>query len=136
MSAEQWDVLEMVESGGGRIVLNGTEPGERTLLPAFPEEGLEEDPLSVLCGHYCSHIIDVYQRPNHRLYSWLRSHLSDRQARGLILWHHYGCDLWRAEAGSLREAFGLPLLAMEATEGRRCQPRDANRVQAFLEMLR
>ena len=38
--------------------------------------------------------------------------------RGIVLWHFTGCDLWRAEAQTLREAFGLPVLLLEAAENR------------------
>ena len=47
-----------------------------------------------------------------------------------------GCDLWRAEAESLREAFSLPLLVLESHDMRSIAPREAHRLQAFIESLR
>ena len=78
------------------------------------------DPFDALVAGYFENIVDVFQRPNTRLYSWLKPRLLSRQARGIVLWHFTGCDLWRAEAQTLREAFGLPVLLLEAARSRRC----------------
>jgi len=80
--------------------------------------------------------VDVFQRPNTRLYSWLKERLAARKVRGIVLWHFTGCDLWRAEAQTLRETFGLPVLPLEAGEAAGVTPRDANRLQAFVETLK
>jgi hypothetical protein len=45
-----------------------------------------------------------------------------------------GCDLWRAESESLREAFGLPVLLLSAEEA--SPSRSISRLEAFLESLR
>ena len=71
-----------------------------------------------------------------RLYAWLERRLKSRQVRGIVLWHFTGCDLWRAEAQSMREAFGLPLLMVEPGEESGIAQRLVNRVEAFLEMLK
>jgi benzoyl-CoA reductase/2-hydroxyglutaryl-CoA dehydratase subunit BcrC/BadD/HgdB len=84
---------------------------------------------------FARRVVDVYQRPNTRLYAWLAERLAARGARGIILWHYVGCDLWRAEARSLREAFDLPVLALDADETPSGRARNAGRVQAFLETL-
>jgi hypothetical protein len=59
-----------------------------------------------------------------------------RNVRGLVLWHFTGCDLWRAEAPTLRELTGLPVLLLEAGEGPGVSQRQVNRVEAFLETLK
>ena len=51
--------------------------------------------------------------------------------RGIVLWHFTGCDLWRAEAQTLRETFGLPVLLLEASDEPGNTPRELNRLQAF-----
>jgi len=79
--------------------------------------------------------VDVFQRPNTRFYAWLKPRLLDRHVRGIVLWHFTGCDLWRAEWQTLREVSGLPVLLLEADEAAGVSPRDANRLQAFVEML-
>lgn len=150
LARKHWEVLDRIEAVGGTIVLNATEAGERSLWTsdlgpalagATPKPELSTEPdwrpaLAALAQAYCDHCVDAYQRPNTRLYNWLQSRLSERGVRGIILWHFVGCDLWRAEAASLREAFGLPLLLLEADETAACPPRSVGRLQAFVESLR
>ena len=133
LAATEWNLFDVVESAGGRIVLNATEPGERCLLPPLPQR--LDDPLTALADYYFDNITDVFQRPNTRLYDWLRAALNERSVRGIVLWVHIGCDLWRAEAASLREAFGLPVLMLDAHEGAGGGLRDTNRLAAFVESL-
>jgi benzoyl-CoA reductase/2-hydroxyglutaryl-CoA dehydratase subunit BcrC/BadD/HgdB len=118
------------------VVLNATEPGERCLLPALPSGTLEKSPFTLMADHYFDHCVDVFQRPNIPLYEWLRPRLAARQAWGLLVWAHVGCDLWRAEAASLREAFNLPLLLLDEHETRGVGPRLLTRLGAFVESLR
>ena len=132
----QLDLFDAVESVGGSVVLNATEPGERCLLPPWPDRPAGQSPLALLAGHYFDHAVDVFHRPNSRLYAWLGTRLVGRRARGIVLWVHVGCDLWRAEAASLREAFGLPVLILDQHETRGIGPRDLTRLGAFVESLR
>ncbi len=132
----QLELFDAVASAGGRVVLNATEPGERCLLPPGPRCGEGRAPMTALADHYFDQAVDVFHRPNSRLYGWLGARLTERSVRGLVLWVHVGCDLWRAEAASLREAFGLPLLVLDEHEGRGVSPRDLTRLCAFVESLR
>jgi len=137
-------VLDLIEKLGATIVLNATEPGERNLWSAQPKElwpgGPERFSLEQLrlrlAEDYVLHCTDVYQRPNTRLYAWLRERLQARHARGIILWYYAWCDLWRAEIQTLRESFGLPVLPLEADIFSGSEPGAINRVEAFLESLR
>ena len=131
----QWALLDAIESVGGCVVLNATEPGERCLLPPRPDSANGVLPLRALADHYFDHVVDVFQRPNSRLYEWLAARLTQRRVRGIVLWVHVGCDLWRAEAASLRDAFGLPLLVLESHDVRAGSLRDTNRLAAFIEAL-
>lgn len=130
--ASFWELFDLVESAGGTVVLNATENGERSLgsfdSPESAKAGLAEE-------FFCR-CIDVFQRPNSRLYQWLAQRLKQRNVRGILLWHYVGCDLWRAEADSLREKLGLPVLLLEAEESAGVSPRLAGRVEAFIETLR
>lgn len=106
-----WHVMDLIESAGGRVVLNATEAGERSLssdaaVEEAPGAGTSLPPLRALpaatpedlarlCLDNCA---DVFQRPNTRLYAWLKPRLRSRQVRGIVLWHYVGCDLWRTEA--------------------------------------
>jgi hypothetical protein len=133
--APHWKLLDEIEAAGGRVVLNATENGERSLSPAFEFEA-GANPLAVLVRGCCDNIVDVFQRPNTRLYSWLKPRLVSRHMRGIVLWHFTGCDLWRAEAQTLRETFDLPVLLLEAGGEPGTTPRDVNRIEAFVETLK
>jgi benzoyl-CoA reductase/2-hydroxyglutaryl-CoA dehydratase subunit BcrC/BadD/HgdB len=141
LCAAQWPLFDAIESAGGCVVLNATEPGERCLLPPLADgfascaHSLGEL-LTVLCEHYLAHLADVFQRPNSPLYAWLGPRLARRDVRGIVLWTYVGCDLWRAEAASLREAFGLPVLALDSPVLRAGGCREQNRLAAFVESLR
>jgi len=145
-----WDLLDTLEAAGARVVLNATENGERSLLPAFPGEcscrdnsmthmrhlTVQDNPAHALAGFYFANCVDVFQRPNSRLYTWLGERLTARAVRGIVLWVYTGCDLWRAEAQTLRETFSLPVLLLEADEAQPRSPRHLGRIQAFIETLR
>ena len=138
--APHWPLFDEIESAGGRVVLNATETGERSLCPAFDfaahsSTDTPATPFDVLVHGYCDHLVDVFQRPNTRLYAWLKPRLAARQVRGIVLWHFTGCDLWRAEFQTLRETFGLPVLLLEAGAEPGLTPREQTRLQAFVETL-
>ena len=133
LSVADWNLFDMIEAAGGWVALNATKTGERSLCPTFENEC---GPFDNLVSGYFENIADVFQRPNTRLYSWLKPRLESRHIRGIVVWHFTGCDLWRAEAQSFREAFGLPVLLLEAGETPGISPRDINRIQAFVETLK
>jgi hypothetical protein len=128
-----WPLLETIENAGGRVVLNATETGELSVSAAY-EVDTAADPFEALVEAWFGHIVDVFQRPNTPLYSWLKPRLVSRQVRGILLWHFSGCDLWRAEAQTLRGTFGLPVLVLEAADG--LKPRNITRLRAFVETLK
>jgi benzoyl-CoA reductase/2-hydroxyglutaryl-CoA dehydratase subunit BcrC/BadD/HgdB len=129
-----WQLLEVIERAGGRVVLNGTEAGERSLGPVFVAGS--SDPFEALVNGWFEGMADAFQRPNTPLYDWLRPRLAARSVKGIVLWHFTSCDLWRAEAQSLREACGMPVLLLETDEQPGISPRELNRVQAFVETLK
>jgi hypothetical protein len=169
LSRAQMASLDAIEKAGGRVVLNATEAGERSLWPDFPLDDAQigtaersvyaaetsvdqpgqasagmvslpgscsvNDALLARLARGClANCVDVFQRPNTRLYDWLRERLTARQVRGIVLWHYVGCDLWRAEAQPMREAFGLPVVLLDADEA--APNRNTGRLEAFLESLR
>jgi hypothetical protein len=135
LSAADGDLLEAIESAGGRVVLNATENGERSLRPRF-NMSAEVTHFDALADGYFENIVDVFQRPNLRLHAWLKTRALSHGVRGIMLWLFPGCDLWRAEAQTLRETLGLPVLLLEAGETAGISPRDVNRLQAFVETLK
>jgi hypothetical protein len=143
MTRCQWPLLDYIERIGGRIVLNATEPGERNLWSKPPGE-TEELPAKCsdarnnaadLAHDYVRNIVDVFQRPNTPLYEWLELRLREREVRGILLWHYAWCDLWRAEAQTMREIFKLPVLPLDADAIKGETLRKTGRIEAFLEAL-
>jgi hypothetical protein len=138
LPASRLGLFDIVEELGGQIVLNATEAGERSVWDAGPSiEGAGNTTalLDIIAQEYLDHCVDVFQRPNTRLYDWLGTKLVTRKPRAIILWHFTGCDLWSAEAQSLRETFGLPLLVLEADDAAGLTLRDRSRLEAIIESL-
>ena len=130
----RWDLFDIIDNAGGRIALNATECGEPSLLPVVELDS--GDPAEALARACASDRVAVYHRPNTPLYDWLRPRLAQRRIRGIVLWSHVGCDLWRAEAQSLREAFGLPVLLIDNSETSTGSARTQTRLEAFLDILK
>lgn len=132
LSQADWPLFDVIAAAGGFVALNGTDTGERILCPTWENR---PDPLAVLVDGYFDHLVDVFRRPNTGLYSWLQERLPARQVRGIVLWCFTGCDLWRAEWQTLREACHLPVLLLETDDAAGLAPRDVSRLQAFVETL-
>ena len=125
------ELIDLIGSSGCRVALDATSNGER--IPFLDEAQMGEDPFAAMIDGYFNCAIDVFQRPNTRMYGWLRQRVSERGIRGLILWHYSWCDLWRAEAGRLRDEFHLPILHLEA--GGTMTSSMKTRMEVFLEIL-
>jgi len=130
-------VFEAVAEAGGRVVLNATETGLRTLPTPFDRRRRSgDDPWLALVDAYFGGIADVFQRPDGRLMDALVHDAADAGARGIILWRYVWCDLWAALAERLREAAGVPVLALDVAADAASLRQAAGRIQAFLEVLR
>jgi benzoyl-CoA reductase/2-hydroxyglutaryl-CoA dehydratase subunit BcrC/BadD/HgdB len=138
LAEEDFDLLDLVEASGGRIVLDASEGGERT-LPAAPDaQRLWRSPLDELARIYFGAIPDCFRRPNDALYRWLAEMLSARQVRGILFRRYVWCDLWHAELARLKERSPVPVLELDVGDGRGAGgqgPAAGGRVEAFLEML-
>jgi len=135
--AEGTSFLKLVERAGGRIVVDGSEGGERTLPAPVDRRHLGIDPVDELVRIYFDTIPDVFRRPNTRLYEWLGERLSASSARGIILRRYPFCDLWHAELHRLREWSDVPVLDIDVATGEEGQSsRILERIEAFLEMFR
>lgn len=136
MIRQDFDLFDMIEQAGGRIVLDATETGERGLCAAFDRRGMLDEPLMELANAYFGGINDASRRPNSELYKWLRQEIASRKVKGIIFRRYVWCDLWHAEFQRLKDWTNLPVLDID-TDGNNDneQLRTANRIRAFLEML-
>ena len=135
--AEDDSFLDLVEEAGGRVVVDASEGGERTLPAAIDHRHLKDDPLDELVRIYFDTIPDVFRRPNTRLYEWLGERLSAHSVRGIILRRYPFCDLWHAELHRLRQWSDVPVLDIDVATGEEGEStRTLGRIEAFLEVFR
>jgi benzoyl-CoA reductase/2-hydroxyglutaryl-CoA dehydratase subunit BcrC/BadD/HgdB len=133
---QDFEIFDMAEQFGGRIVLDATETGERGMCAAFDRRRLRDEPLTELAGAYFGGIQDASRRPNSELYKWLKTELSGRAVRGIIFHRYVWCDMWHAELRRLKDWIELPVLDIDtAGDGEANRQRTANKIRAFLEML-
>jgi benzoyl-CoA reductase/2-hydroxyglutaryl-CoA dehydratase subunit BcrC/BadD/HgdB len=130
-----FSIFDLIEEGGGRVVLDATESGERT-MPRFPtRRGLDDDPFSSLVEAYFGRIPDVFQRPNSRLYGWLKRQMAERRIRGIILRYYTWCDKWHAELQRMKEWSSTPVLGISAGADETVDGHTVSRIESFLELL-
>lgn len=131
-----FDLFDMVEQLGGRIVLDATETGDRGMCRAFDRRRLADEPLTELASAYFGGIQDASRRPNDELYAWLKREIAGRAVRGIIFRRYLWCDTWHAELGRLKDWTELPILDLDsAGDNETERHRTSNRVRAFLEMF-
>ena len=131
-----FDIFDIAEQAGGRIVLDATETGERGMCLPFDRRRLRDEPLMELANAYFGGIQDVSRRPNSELYKWLKRRLIDREVHGIIFHRYAWCDMWHAELRRLKDWTDLPVLDIDtAGDNETRQHQTANRIRAFLEML-
>ncbi|MHC4395675.1 MAG: 2-hydroxyacyl-CoA dehydratase [Planctomycetota bacterium] len=133
---QDFEIFDVVENCGGRIVLDATETGQRRMCAAFNHRRLRDDPVLELCDAYFGDIPDASRRPNSRLYTWLEQQLKSMNVRGIIFRRHLWCDIWHAELHRLKQFTALPVLDFDASGDEQALSIQAKqRICAFLEML-
>jgi benzoyl-CoA reductase/2-hydroxyglutaryl-CoA dehydratase subunit BcrC/BadD/HgdB len=134
---QDFDIFDIAEQSGGRVVLDATETGERGMCPPFDRRRLRDEPLMELASAYFGGIQDISRRPNSGLYQWLKGELEGRGVRGIIFHRYLWCDMWHAELQRLKDWTDLPVLDVDSTgDDDTHRQRTANRIRAFLEMLK
>jgi len=136
LMGESFEVLDLIERAGGYVALDGTETGERALPAPFDRRRLDDDPLGTLCEAYFGGIPDPARRPNSEFFKWLGRMIEERGIRGLIVVHYLWCDIWRAELRRIAEWSKLPVLPLDAGDGRLDPTRTMLRLEAFFEVTR
>lgn len=130
-------LFDWLQQAGGRIVLDATEWGERTLPRPFDLKHTKCDPLGELADAYFGAIPDVFRRPHGALYEYLAGEMAGRQVRGLIVRRYLWCDLWHAQVTQLKAFSPVPVLDLDVAGSEDAgEGRTRGRIEAFLEMLR
>ena len=135
LRSDDLKVFDMVEHTGGRIVLDATDTGERTLPGSFDRRNIRSDPLMELANAYFGTIPHVFRRPNSGLYEYLKLQILERGIRGIIFRRYQWCDIWNAELQRLRDWAGVPILDLDLGCEGDDLARSAGRVEALMEML-
>ncbi len=136
MLESDFDIFEIIEQAGGRVVLDATETGELGLCDAFDKRRLADDAVGELARAYFECIPAVWKRPNDGLFEWLQAKCAERGVRGIIYHRFVWCDVWHAELYRVRESLGLPVLDLDVSgDWHWTLERTTNRIQAFLETL-
>jgi benzoyl-CoA reductase/2-hydroxyglutaryl-CoA dehydratase subunit BcrC/BadD/HgdB len=135
--AQDFAIFDMVELSGGRIVLDASEAGVRTLPPPLVPEEVRDHPVEELADAYFPGIPDVFRRPNDHFYEWLGREMASCEVRGLLLRRYVWCDLWHAEWRPLAQWSPMPVLEIDVADEDQALPdRTLARLEAFLETLR
>ena len=130
-------LFDLVERAGGRVALDATEGGPRTLPRPFDAGRIASDPFRELADAYFDSIADPFRRPDSLLYEWLERELAAKQVKGILLWRYVWCDLWHAESQRLKEWSPVPLLEIDVGADDLAAPaRVEGRIETFLEMLK
>jgi len=127
-----------VRRAGGRIVLDGTEGGERTQPAPFDRRRMRDEPLMVLAEAYFGGIPDAFRRPDSMLYEWVAREVPASGARGVLLVRYTWCDMWAVARDRLGEATGLPVVEIDLagdSGNANTDARAAGRIAAFVEAL-
>ncbi|MHC4561970.1 MAG: 2-hydroxyacyl-CoA dehydratase [Planctomycetota bacterium] len=132
---EDLALLEDIEAAGGRIVVNATDAGMRSLPAPFDGRSLSDEPLAELARAYFGTIPHAFRRPNSGLYEYLAEQIAEHGMRGLIFRRYPWCDTWNAELPRLREWADLPVLDLDMGSERGTHERFINRLQAFMEAV-
>jgi len=133
---QDFDLFDIIEQAGGRVVLDATETGERGLCASFDRRRLHDEPLMELADAYFIGINDASRRPNSELYKWLKQQFALRRVQGIIFRRYLWCDIWHAELARLKDFTDLPVLDIDtAGDNNSERRRTANRICAFMETL-
>jgi len=126
---------DLVRRAGGRIVLDGTEGGERTRPAPFDRRRLGDEPLMVLAEAYFGTIPDAFRRPDSMLYDWAAREIPASGARGVLLVRYAWCDMWAIARERLCEATSLPVVEVDLGGGHDRDARAEGRIAALMEAL-
>jgi benzoyl-CoA reductase/2-hydroxyglutaryl-CoA dehydratase subunit BcrC/BadD/HgdB len=130
-----FEVFDVVERFGGRIVLDATASGELTMPGPIDRRRAAENPLAELARAYFGAIPHAMRRPDSMLHDYLARELAAHNVRGVLLHRQLWCDLWHGQLPRIRRQTALPVLDIDVADEDADFGRQAGKIQAFLEML-
>lgn len=130
-----FEVFDLIEAAGGRVVLDATDGGERTLPAPFDARRTAADPLATLADAYFRTIPHAFRRPNDLLYQYLDKELTGREVRAVVFRRYPWCDIWNAELQRMKDSLSIPVLDLDVGDDGDDLARQAGRIDALLEML-
>jgi benzoyl-CoA reductase/2-hydroxyglutaryl-CoA dehydratase subunit BcrC/BadD/HgdB len=90
--------------------------------------------MRVLAEAYFGSITNIGERPNNRIFLWIKKTIESFGIRGMVIVRYIWCDKWHSEVRRLREWLNIPVLDIELGP-ERIDERTMNRVEAFMEIL-
>jgi hypothetical protein len=130
-----FEVFDVVERFGGRIVLDATASGELTMPGPIDPSRAAENPLAELARAYFGCIPHAMRRPDSMLHDYLARELAARKVRGVLLHRQLWCDLWHGQLPRIRRRTAMPVLDIDVADEDADFGRQAGKIQAFMEML-
>jgi benzoyl-CoA reductase/2-hydroxyglutaryl-CoA dehydratase subunit BcrC/BadD/HgdB len=130
-----FEVFDVVERFGGRVVLDATASGELAMPGPIDRCRAAEDPLRELARAYFGTIPHAMRRPDTMLHDYLARELPARKVRGVLLHRQLWCDLWHGQLPRIRRQTALPVLDIDVADEDADFGRQAGKIQAFMEML-
>ncbi|MBF0330808.1 MAG: 2-hydroxyacyl-CoA dehydratase [Candidatus Omnitrophica bacterium] len=134
LTGNHFDLFDVFAAYGADIVVNATETGERVLPARFDVQRLKDEPAQVLAQSYFGAFPDISDRPNDKIFKWMKKKVEDNGIRGIVSIRYVWCDKWHAEVERFRKCLPVPLLDIELN-GEEIGARAKNRIQAFMEGL-
>ncbi|MHC5055064.1 MAG: 2-hydroxyacyl-CoA dehydratase [Planctomycetota bacterium] len=126
---------DAVARAGGRVVLDGTEGGERTLPGPLDRRRLSDEAPMVLAEAYFGRIPDAFRRPDSMLYEWAAREVPASGARGVLVVRYTWCDMWAVARERLAEATARPVVEIDLAGDPDDGTSIAGRIAAFVEAL-
>ena len=135
LTEDHFELFDIFAGHGASVVIDGLETGERTLPAMFDKRCLQDEPMQALAEAYFGFIPDIFERPNNRIFLWMKNEIKDHNIRGMVIIRYVWCDKWHAEVQRFRESLPVPLLDIELNDNK-IGEHTKNRIQAFMEALR
>ncbi len=135
LTGGHFEILDVIERFGGRVVLDATTGGELTIPPPLDRQRAGKNPLAALAEAYFGAIPHAMRRPDSMLHEYIARELAARSVKGILLHRQLWCDLWHGQLPRIKQQTALPVLDIDVADEDADFGRQAGKIQAFMEML-